>query len=189
MQISSFEKTQELGHLFTTDVLTPEVCSSLIKEIKTFSLPQVRAFYNGVKQDFRYQQYRLEDLATFSELNRLLDGYLTIYSQARSVLNYCDTTPSIAFNHYLPGGLIDPHRDESQYRNIITIISLSGEANFNICQDRQTVLTAYKMLPGSMMTLRAPRNPDEKNLRPYHSVGPVITERYAIVIRHEVPHG
>jgi len=92
---------------------------------------------------------------------------------------------SVSFQKYKEGSIgITPHRDGLKYINLISVFVLGGEAPFYICKDREgTDKTYLGSSPGSLILLRAPRKPEEKDFRPLHSVGRVGKERYTIGLR------
>jgi len=177
------------GHYYLSHYVDPQLCENIVYEISHFQLPLAASFYNDVKQHFSYQLYEPDQLLHTPYLHQLITEYLAIYSKIESTLNFCQTKPVIGIHYYPIDGIIDAHRDESKYRNLISIISLSGETPFTLYQDRQTPIVTYNCFPGNLIVLRAPRSIEEKSLRPIHSVGPVKKERYSVVIRHEALHG
>lgn len=184
MQIDFFERVQQEGHLFVPNALPEDQCLAILPELKTYTLRRVTALYNDVPQDYAYTQYDRNDIDHTPNLRQFVENYMLVYAQAAKRLGYCDTEPRVSINHYDVGGYIRPHMDETKYRNVICIFTISGESPFHICQDRETPSHSYKVSPGCLMMLRAPRSIDEKHLRPIHTIGPVIVDRYNIVMRH-----
>lgn len=160
----------------------------ITKELQQLKLPKASAVYGQVKQDFEYQGFQEKELSYLPTTQKLIDDYLVVYRKIESEAGFCPSTPSIGINHYLPGGLIEAHFDESKYRNIISIFNICGEAIISIHSDRQTKTHNYPTTPGSLMLLSAPKNLSEKKIRPLHSIS-VVAERYAVVIRHEAING
>ena len=80
---------------------------------------------------------------------------------------------------------ITPHLDGRRYRRLVAVVTLSGEAELAICQDRSgSVVAAFEAGPGSVTLLRGPGLDHRRDGRPFHTVGsPRIGERCAIGLR------
>lgn len=94
--------------------------------------------------------------------------------------------PFIPFNsiemvRYRPGGYITSHRD-SRAHYLISLFPLQGEDPLSVSRERGGQGIELLSIPGSLVLLRAPR-PGEGEVRPFHSVGPVRSERYVIGLR------
>jgi len=91
--------------------------------------------------------------------------------------------------HYYPKGTagISPHKDFTSSRNLIVIFVLKGDATLYSCKNRKgdnKVLLAST--PGSLIILRAARNPKEQKCRPFHVLeGPMSEDRYSLILRQE----
>lgn len=188
MQVDWFDLASD-HYKYFPDVLTVEQQNLIRTELQSLSLPDAAKIYGKARQEFQYQNFSLDDFKNLINTHSLILDYLKFYSQAEASFGFCSTFPVIAINHYQFGGFIDPHYDESKYRNLIAVYNICGETPFTLYADRQTPLQKMTLKSGSLGLMGAPRNESEKKIRPLHSVGPVISERYAIVIRHEVSSG
>ena len=94
---------------------------------------------------------------------------------------------SVRINTYRPGSYgLDPHLDDHCYRNLVGIPVIAGDGDFGVClngndQERRV----YEAKPGSIILLRAPRNKQERSLRPMHYVGEVRERRVSVCIREK----
>lgn len=95
---------------------------------------------------------------------------------------------SIVMQHYKKGLLgISPHRDYLRDRNLISIFVLDGAAKLYICQGRtKRGAVELESSLGSLILLRAPRNVNEKHIRPIHYLDNVAEERYSLALRQTV---
>jgi len=66
---------------------------------------------------------------------------------------------------------ISPHRDHLRYRTAVVVVSLAGEARFEILADREArnPIKAFHCRPGDLVVLRAPVSPTLDD-RPFHAV-------------------
>ncbi len=81
---------------------------------------------------------------------------------------------------------ITPHRDLLCFEAIIAILTLSGEAGFYICDDREKNNSRrYSAEPGVMILMRG-RNFAGLEERPYHYVEGVSKERIGYGLRYNV---
>ena len=98
------------------------------------------------------------------------------------------TVNDIKVQKYGENSYITSHRDESKFRGVIAVLTVQGEANFEIRRTRfGQRLDSWVVGPGSLVLLRAPElYPTSKRLRPFHLVGGKIGEddRISITFRY-----
>lgn len=92
---------------------------------------------------------------------------------------------SMGIHHYAQGGTgITPHMDPPRYVNLVSIFVLKGSAPFGICKDREyTDKIEVMTRAGDLLLMRAPRSKEELTWRPFHYVGKVNEERWAVLFR------
>jgi hypothetical protein len=80
---------------------------------------------------------------------------------------------------------ITPHLDGKRYRRLVAVVTVSGEAELSICEDRSgSVSSAFEAGPGSITLLRGPGLRNRRDGRPFHAVSsPRNGERCAIGLR------
>jgi hypothetical protein len=95
----------------------------------------------------------------------------------------------VAVGRYGPGGGISAHRDNSFYTGFVVVLTIVGEARFEVSVDRGgvTPLGACTAGPGDLVLLRGPRDgpPGAADARPFHAVGPPLAAsgRTVLVLR------
>jgi hypothetical protein len=145
--------------------------------------------YGNAVQRFEGKYFTPQTLPTESLLKALHDSYAAFIGRLTPVADF-DGTPvtEIGVHHYFAGGDgMTAHIDESKFRNIIGIFVVAGSAPFWVGKHRDGTDASYQNGgPGSLILMRAPRNDEEKALRPFHAVGHVIEDRYSIVFRQEL---
>ena len=120
-------------------------------------------------------------------IGQLTAEYQSLYQQIAKAAAFDSATfNSIGIHYYRPGSAgISPHRDFRADINLTTIFTITGEAPFYVCRNRQKGDSLLlNSMPGSVIFMRAARNEQEQNARPFHYlVGPMQTERYSVLIR------
>lgn len=174
---------------YAPKLLSIEDASALLEEQKQAICPKAVELYGKVRQNLGFLPLTPEELRLYGKASRLLEQYLHLYEQLRLPLGFCEARPTIAFNHYDKGGFIEPHYDESQFRNIIAIYTLSGSSPFAVYDQNRQKIAEFLFQPGDAFFIAAPISKEDKKIRPLHSVGPTLETRRAIVIRHEVGNG
>jgi hypothetical protein len=113
---------------------------------------------------------------------------LTPLAGSASFVNQDRFVPPPSVMKYHPGSWgISIHQDTEYFRNVVSILNLSGNAKTITYTDSQGSNPQEVETPaGSLSLLRAPRNDDEVRMRPWHSVKNITEERIAIAIREHV---
>lgn len=173
------------GYSLIPDFLEPSQCNRLHQEMLSLQVDPAAEIYGKARQKLSLGYYYPEDLQNMPETFRLLQDYMQHYQANAASLNFCQSRPHLAFNVYPAGGYIEAHYDESKYRNLIASFTFLGSSPFAIHSNRQNKVVEFDLLPGSLLLLAAPRNAQEKSIRPLHSVGPAYSERFNLVIRQE----
>lgn len=80
---------------------------------------------------------------------------------------------------------ITPHRDHIAYRGLISVITLSGDCRFAICQDRRgSSARSVPAPPGWLLLMRGP-GLFGRNDRPFHFVDRFAQARVSLGLRHD----
>ena len=93
----------------------------------------------------------------------------------------------VTWQRYEPGrSHIDPHRDQSYYKGLILIVTLSGEAEFTIFKSRDppVMLDRWTTRGGDMVLLRGADLGAPGVHCPLHGVGSPATDRLTVTLRH-----
>jgi hypothetical protein len=186
------------GGVLLPNFLQPPVREQLLREIKENAhlFTSAPREYLKAVQEFDYLQLGEADEekaeGEFRRIFQLRDRYSGFYREIAEKAQFepAGTLNSIAVQRYPKGSAgITPHRDESQYVNLISIFVLAGEAPFGISFDRQkTSVIEFPASCGDLVLLRAPRDrsdPRERAMRPMHYVGRVAQERYSLTFREK----
>lgn len=76
------------------------------------------------------------------------------------------------------------HKDLSSNINLIVFFNLQGRADVETFSDKEgSDPVSHLMEEGFVSLMRAPRSPDEPDIRPYHGVFKIPEERTVLVIR------
>jgi hypothetical protein len=80
---------------------------------------------------------------------------------------------------------ITPHRDHLRYRDLVLLITLTGQARLWVCRDRSGAgAQEVDIAPGRLVLMRAPGFADSQE-RPFHTLTEVTRRRYSLGIRHD----
>jgi len=92
----------------------------------------------------------------------------------------------LMLQRYAPGEVgITPHRDRSDYRNVICLFVLAGRGRFGVCADRSgKCAREIPNFPGEVILTRAPGFLGS-GARPFHFVRDIVERRYVFGLRHE----
>lgn len=152
------------------------------------STPVVGPKGKEVEQDFQIAM-------NFDQLGILDDYQTALEAQINQAFSLMQPSPyplPFSFNDkaaliYKEGSKgITPHRDLLCFEAVIAILTLSGEAGFYICDDREKSNTRrYTAEPGVMILMRG-RNFAGIEERPYHYVEGVSKERVGYGLRYNV---
>ena len=91
-----------------------------------------------------------------------------------------------------PSAGISAHRDQSRYAYAIAVLSLQGEANFQLFDAaRRRVMDAWRCRPGDLVILQGSiPNGGEGDERPMHAVSsPGLTGRTSLTFRMDLGEG
>ncbi|WP_085908645.1 hypothetical protein [Kiloniella majae] len=169
-----------------------EGCKKMLAAVKELSFrastPVVGPKGKEVEQDFQ--------IAMNFDQPSVLDEYQTALeeqiNQAFFLMQPSPYSQPFSFNDkaaliYKEGSKgITPHRDLLCFEAVIAILTLSGEAGFYICDDRErNNARKYTAEPGVMILMRG-RNFAGIEERPYHYVEGVSKERVGYGLRYNV---
>ncbi|WP_085904406.1 hypothetical protein [Kiloniella majae] len=188
---------QAMNLLPTEDVaafplVDSEGCEKMLAAVKELSFractPVVGPKGKEVEQDFQ--------IAMNFDQPSVLDEYQTALeeqiNQAFSLMQPSPYPQPFSFNDkaaliYKEGSKgITPHRDLLCFEAVIAILTLSGEAGFYICDDREkNNARRYTAEPGVMILMRG-RNFAGIEERPYHYVEGVSKERVGYGLRYNL---
>jgi len=119
-------------------------------------------------------------------INKFITEYQEIYKKIAKEAKFNESDfNKIGFHRYPKGSLgITPHQDYESHINLISIFNLIGDAKFYYCEDKdKTNSQETDISPGSLTLLRAPRNKNEEQYRPYHYIEPMKNERLSLNVR------
>ncbi len=203
MNIKCFDCDYTAGELYNPDnigavsisgFLSESVREDLLREIKncqnSFTVAP-REYLNALQEFDHLYLGEADEKKTegdFPWIFCLRDFYAGFYRKLSRYAGFsAGSLNSIEIKRYPKDSLgLTPHMDQSAFVNLISVFVLEGEAPFYIYgQDRKTVLSELDSSPGSLILLRAPRNRQERDLRPMHGVGRVTQERYTITFREQ----
>ncbi len=166
--------------------LQAELLSSRIKWLKA---PRVYGTtYQELDTIYLGEADSLRSDESFPEVNRLREEYVKVYERFAERAKFVPgKVNSVGVHRYQKGAVgMGPHRDYSQYMNLVSIFVLAGTNTFGICHDReQKNITYIQEDEGMLILLRHPRSDTERAYRPLHCVGPVTKERYTVVLRQD----
>ena len=178
------------GALAVPDILDTEFRKQLLDEIKLLHYDESPRHYGHADQEVSHCVVR--DTSRLPLIHSLNNQYSEVYERIAEQAGFTSDLNSLIVHKFCKGAMgIGPHRDESKYRNLISVFVIDGEAPFYVCSGREKTDSGIVALnpvkldasPGSLILLRAPRNIGEKALRPMHYVGDVTKERYTIGLR------
>lgn len=171
-------------------LLSQELCNKMKNETDAFPFIQAEEFYptSNCRQNFTYFYDYPKDTFIWSVANEL-EKMLTLSSknEAHAVFETPLSFTEMAAHHYEISEIgIDPHRDESRYRNIIAICVIEGEGEFYTTTEKiNGVEKIIHARVGDVIFMRAPgfMNSD---IRPIHGVRNITSPRLSITFRQEV---
>ena len=182
-----------IGAVVLDGLLDEEFCEGIAR-----SLVDTRENYDlfGVsknKQGHVYQDMQTfycedaESRASFPpEFAFYMDFLYAIDSLNRENLNFQKRANDSIGVHFYPQGSagISPHRDYASDINLISIYCMSGEADFCVARTRDREgEVRHRVKQGSVIFMRAAREDSEQDLRPFHYVENVDSDRYSIIFR------
>ena len=171
--------------------LSNESCQELLAEAEK---ARFRAARESVGEGDRVVFQRMEVCDRFSEASRffdLKDGFQSLWDVSFASVDPYPFESPVRFNdlmlqRYTEGELgITPHRDRSDYRNVICLFVLEGRGSFFLCNDRKgRGAREVPNDPGDVIITRAPGFLDS-DARPFHFVRNITETRYVFGLRHE----
>lgn len=171
--------------------LNNESCRELLAEAEQ---ARFRAARESVGEGDRVVFQRMEVCDRFSEASRffdLKDGFQSLWDVSFASVDPYPFESPVRFNdlmlqRYTEGELgITPHRDRSDYRNVICLFVLEGRGSFFLCNDRKgRGAREVPHDPGDVIITRAPGFLDS-DARPFHFVRNITETRYVFGLRHE----
>ena len=144
--------------------------------------------YKNAVQDLSYIDLSTKDteLPITQEIWR---AYNEWYQELAAVAKFpepLDVNVATLLKYNVGSRGLSMHRDNSHYRNILASLIIEGDALFSVGRTRND---EHPMIidpwPGEVIFMRAPRAPEEQDLRPYHSVGDVTNLRIALLLRQQ----
>lgn len=181
------------GIISIPNVLTDEAIEDLVKAAKLNyqSFIEVPRHEGAAEQEMytlyldkvKKSQLVIESLPI---LDQFIEEYKEIYKQIAEESKFDEYDfNKIGFHRYQAGSLgITPHQDYESHINLISMFNLIGDAKFYYCKDEEKRDSKeFDTRPGSLVLLRAPRNKNEEQYRPYHYIDPMKTERLSINVR------
>ena len=171
--------------------LSNESCQELLAEAEQ---ARFRAARESVGEGDRVVFQRMEVCDRFSEASRffdLKDDFQSLWDLSFASVDPYPFESPVRFNdlmlqRYTEGELgITPHRDRSDYRNVICLFVLEGRGSFFLCNDRKgRGAREVPNDPGDVIITRAPGFLDS-DARPFHFVRNITETRYVFGLRHE----
>ena len=194
----------DLGYAYIPDIISPEFSEKLQRDIARGgfevsplvygkSLQRLSSFILGTPDPFHPCVPELPH--RFPVLQACNTVMADVYTDIVKVVRGDGRVPlnSICVHRYpnSENGLT-AHRDDSRFRNVVMILTLKGSAEFfvgksveDIGEHERRIVNPEVIRPvaGSLILQRAPRNNDEKGLRPFHAVGPITEERISLIFQ------
>lgn len=181
------------GIISIQDVLTAEAIEDLVRATRlNYHLFMEVPRHEGAAEQEMYTLYldkvRKFQLAIESLpiLDQFIVEYKEIYKKIAQEAQFDEYDfNKIGFHKYQAGSLgITPHQDYESHINLISMFNLFGDAKFYYCEnvDKRNS-KELDTNPGSLILLRAARNENEEQYRPYHYIDPMKTERLSINVR------
>lgn len=175
------------GAILLPGFLLGDCIAELVERAKTLTykpLPENNIY--GVEQHMSSAP-DVSGIPPFPDLAKEIGEYLAWHFDK---LGYAHVGPSfddICIQRYETCSIgISPHKDSKSHGKLIALLSLSGQAKFSICQERDiaTATTTYTTMPGDLVLMRAPgfASPDDDH-RPFHSVYEIEGPRYVLAMR------
>lgn len=181
---SAVAETDRAGFAYVPSALPAAACNELRSAVARWSLTEAPAQVGQVCQCARTATIGADRWPRVPAIARLA-GDLTRSMGAH------DWKPNEATVMCFDGPRsgISPHRDHVRFVRLIAILSLEGEGELTIVDDRagEEVVAAFTCRPGDLMLLRGP-TPDERvertDPRPLHAVsGPPVGRRTSLAFR------
>ncbi len=175
--------------------LNESLRTSLLEQAAGYRYKREPEIVGSGDRTVKQQVGSFEDFTDDSEFVRLKERFEDVISSALATLpNYPFATPfrfdSMILNKYRAGSLgITPHRDLARFINLIGIVVLGGNGQFQVCANRRGS-DAIEIIapPGHAILMRAPGFPGTAD-RPFHCVSHIGKSRYTLVLRQRRPEG
>ena len=179
---------------FSLSLLNKNQLASLIKDISHFKFRKAKAITgNSVSQDFDvcFPAPRINSLEKLASLLEKLFSESLSEIDNPPIKPPCFNDLAIQKYHKNSSG-ISPHRDHKKYTGVIVIVTLKGESQLSICENRNGVNTeVINDKPGRIVILPATNfiTLSGDNLRPLHFVDNIHKGRLSIGLRQnsEIP--
>ncbi len=184
------------GAISILGILTADGIEDLIKAFKlnsnlSIDVPryegtayqEMQTLYLDKVQD---GQLTAESLPIF---NQFKNEYGKIYREIARKARFDELDfNKMGFHRYPEGSFgITPHQDYESHLNLISMFNLVGDANFYYCEDeKKNGSVKLDSSPGSLVLLRAPRNKNEEEYRPFHYIKPMKNERLSLNVRTKI---
>jgi len=190
-----------LTHIGATSlpILRPDCREPLVRTAR--SLPYQRQTEEVGNSDrlVRQQLASCDDFSQATIFIRLRDAFQDLLAQSLANLSFYPFSFPIDLNtmvlqKYEPGSLgITPHRDGKRYQNLICIFVLDGQGKFKVCRNRAgTNPIEIDASPGNVVLMRASgfrgindRLATTDEIRPFHFVTDIQTQRYTFTLRQK----
>lgn len=181
------------GIISIPDVLTIEGVKDLVSaarlnyhsfiEVPRYEGTAEQEMYTLYLDKIKKSQLVIESLPI---LDQFVDEYKEIYKQIAQEAQFDEYDfNKIGFHKYSAGSLgITSHQDYESHINLISIFNLIGDAKLYYCEnvDKRNS-KKIDTIPGSLTLLRAARNENEQQYRPFHYIEPMENERLSLNVR------
>ena len=180
------------GIVVLPKVLSKEQLASIQQFIaekqELFEVKREKIIQNNQKVFLLYRGGFNFDYFKGTVFEEVMNHYLAL----RENVNQTSTIPftqghsvEIKLIHYPISDLgVDIHKDLSSNVNLIVFYNLIGSAEVQTYSNKAgDSPQSHRVEAGDASVMRAPRSPDEPDIRPYHAVKEVRVERTVIVIR------
>ncbi len=176
---------KNIGVLSIPNFLWLSTKNSLLEELS--SVEYKKADYQRGKafQDFYFFNPK-EEMRMLPLISLLKISYASLYNSLAEKSNFQSAlSRDILIQKYKKDSRgISPHIDDLKYKNLISILVIEGNGEFYVCKNREKEhSTRIENPPGSLILMRAPRSPKEKELRQMHYLENISSERTIITFR------
>jgi hypothetical protein len=182
---------EHIGAISFADVLSTAERICLLDDIKRHLhlFKENHQVYKSARQEAEmlylgeYDVRNKEDII-IPAVQSLKDRFIPWYGRLGNAAGFHPESNSLGIHRYRTSSIgITPHLEHKFCRNLVASFVIEGDAPFLVGKERDRTNTRLEGSPGSLILMRAPRNDDELQYRPFHCVDTVREERYAIIFR------
>lgn len=177
------------GVIVLSDALPAITVAGVLSELQANNLNYVSRpeHYGTTKQGLSSWDFERGVMENYHHLKTLDEYYSLLSKEVHQFLDISNCFDEVRVNSsFYPVGSpgIGPHRDNSFSVNFTAIYVVSGSNEFYSAQDKScNGEREFKVNPGDLVLLRAPRYERDPLLRPIHYVKEIKSDRYIIVFR------